>query len=223
VRAAVAFVLVAGALVLASGAAARDPKEPQQRHTAADTRLARSIALKQADLPNGWKPRPPQKDTPSCSIEPDESTLVQTARVDPTYEWADGVTSVGSEVDIFKTTAQAERDWRLSTLALMRRCLLESARRQLAPQKVTVTLLTATEMPAPKLGERALHYRLVLQLREATSKTAVPIVTELLGIGVGRISVVLHALARGKALPAAGVDSLASLLAKRLVAASGGI
>jgi len=222
-RAAVALALLLAALVLASGASARDPKEPQQRHTVADTRLAHSIALKRSDLPSGWRPQPKRKPSPPCSSEPDESNLVQTARIDPTFLWADGVTSVGSEVDIFKTVGQAKLDWRLSTLALMRRCLLESARRELVSQQVTVKVLSATELPAPKLGERSLHYRLVLQLHQAKTKTTAPIVTELIAIGVGRISVVVHALARGTAIPAAGLGSLASLLAKRLTNASGGI
>ncbi|MBV8256509.1 MAG: hypothetical protein JOZ56_08055 [Actinobacteria bacterium] len=211
------------ALVLASTASARDPKEPQQRHTAADTKLAQSIALGRTDLPKGWRVQPPRAQTPPCTTEPNESELTQTARIDPTFLWSDGLTSVGSEVDVFKTAAQATTDWRLSTLALMRTCLLEAANRQLAPQHIGVRLVSATELPAPKLGERALHYRLVLALTGAKQKTSVPIVTELIGIGVGRVSVVLHALARGNAIPGAGMNALAALLAKRLVAASGGI
>jgi len=219
--------LVLSALVLAGAAAAagptKDPKAPQQRHTAADTQLAQSIALLKADLPKGWSTQTKRPDTPPCSTEPDESTLTQTARIDPTFLWSDGVTSIGSEVDIFKTAAQAKQDWRLSTLALMRSCLLESARRQLAPQHIRVTLISATAVRAPALGERALHYRLVVGLRQAKAKVTVPIVTELLGIGVGRVSVVLHALARGTVVPAQSMNVLAGLLAKRLVAASGGI
>ncbi len=222
-RASVAFALLLAALVLASGASATDPKQPQQRHTAADTKLAQSIALKRSDLPPGWTAAPKQKPPPPCSSEPNEAELVQTTRIDPTFLWTDGLTSVGSEVDIFRTAAQARLDWRLSTLALMRSCLLEGARRNLAPQHVTVSVVSVKALPAPKLGERSLHYRLVLGLRQKGSTVTVPVVTELVGVGVGRTSVVLHALARGDAIPASGLNSLIALLSKRLVGASGGI
>ena len=72
-----------------------------------------------------------------------------------------------------------------------------------------------------KLGERNLHYRLVFDI-VGQGKT-LPVVTEMIGLGTGRISVVLHAVSIGSPLPAAALHSFASVLSKRLVAASGGI
>ena len=103
---------------------------------------------------------------------PGESDLVQTARIDPTFVWTDGVTTVGSEVDIFNTTAQAKRDWRLSTLAVVGRCLLESARKSLAKQHATVTIAAADSLAPPKLGERSLPYRPVSLLTPARAGPA---------------------------------------------------
>jgi hypothetical protein len=221
----VALVALAVLAPAAGGATPRDPKDPQQRHTAADTKRAQSIALKLGDLTTAWKKAPHDSPAPPCSTEPDESKLVQTARLDPTFLWQDGVTTLGSEIDTFRTAAQARRDWQLSTLDLMRRCLLESARKQLAKQQVTVSVLSAKALAPPKLGQRSIHYRLVflLQRKQAGKLQVAQFVTELIALGVGRTSVVLHASSPGQPLPAAGLNALAKVLAKRLVAASGGI
>ncbi|HXH97598.1 MAG TPA: hypothetical protein VNH40_10360, partial [Gaiellaceae bacterium] len=224
VRIVTAVGLVLATLVFAATASARDPKDPRQRHTAAATQLARSIALKRSDLATGWKAAPKDNSNASCSAAPDESNLVQTARIDQSFVRTDGVATVGSEIDIFSTTAQAKRDWQLSTLTVVGKCLLESARRQLAKQHVTVTIGSADSLTTPKLGERSLHYRLVFLLsRERAGKREVlPYVTELIGLGIGRTSVVLHA-SSWQPLPSSGLLTLAKTLAKRLVAASGGI
>ncbi len=220
-RVAAALLLAIPALVLASAAAARDPKAPQQRHTAADTRLATSIALRRGDLAAGWKPQPKQKPPPPCVAEPDESKLVQTAQVDPTFVWKDGITNIGSEVDIFKTAAQARLDWRLTTLKVVRVCLLQTARDAARRQHATVRLLPVAVLPAPKGGERAFHYRLAFEFRRA-NKVAVW-VEELVGLGVGPVSVVLHAFSPVSPLPKSAVDTLTALLAQRLGAVSGGV
>src|SRR5690242_12185991 len=95
----------AATLLIAAGAAARDPKEPRQQHTRADTARARTIGLVLSDFAAGWTKEPPTKTSPPCSAEPDESNLVQTARIDPTFLWRDKITQIGSEVDTFRTAA----------------------------------------------------------------------------------------------------------------------
>ena len=218
-RAALVVLLAALALAAAGAAAARDPRAPQQRHTAADTRLARSVGLRRADLAAGWKAAPATKDPPPCSTEPDESKLVQTARVDPTFVWSDGVTTVGSEVDVFRSAGEARRDWRLSTLALMRRCLLETVQKAIGKGgKVRVT--QAKALAKPGLGARSLHYRLVFALG---GNAAHALVTDLIAFNRGRTSIVLHTLSVGAALPASALGTLGRVLSRRLSDASGGI
>lgn len=219
-RVVAATLLALAALVLVAAASARDPKEPQQRHTKADTALARSIALTRSDLTVGWKAAPKDKPAPPCSVEPDESKLVQTARIDPTFVWRDGVTSVGSEIDIFRTAAEARLDWKLTTLKLLNVCLLESARAQLGPQHVTVTPVSALSLGPLVTAERAFHFRIVFRLRNP--KPAL-VVTDLVGVGVGRVSVVLHTFTVGGPLPTSDLKGLAATLDKRLVAALGGV
>lgn len=216
-RAAPALLALAGLLLLAGTAlAATDPKDPQQRHTAADTKLATSIAIRRPDLAAGWKAAKPGPRT-ACSVEPDESKLVQTARIDPTFLWKDGVTNIGTEVDVFRTKAQARRDWELSTLKLFRACLLESARHRLGP-KLKVGLVSAKRLAAPALAERVLHYRIVISVR---GKTSVPVVSDVVALGRGRVTVVLHAFSVRTALPDAAIRPLLELLANRLAAGSG--
>jgi hypothetical protein len=205
--------LLLAALVLAGTAAARDPKDPQQRHTAADTVLARSLGLQLKDLAAGWKPVKATPDPPPCKTEPDESTLVETARIDPTFIWKDGRTTLGTEVDIFETVAMAQKDWALSTLALFQRCLLQSARDQL--HGFTVTPLSARKLPRPSAtAERALHYRLVFDI--TNQGTTVPIVSDVTALGKGRETVVMHSFSVRAPLPSSAVSQLVRLLASRL-------
>jgi hypothetical protein len=221
-RLALVVLVAVAALLAAGGAAARDPKQPQQRHTAADTTLARSVALRLKDLGGGgrgWRVAPDSKPAPPCSSSPDESKLVQTARVDPTFVWSDGVTTVGSEVDVFRSAGEARTDWRFSTLGLMRACLLETLQKAVGKTgKVRVT--AARALPKPGLGERSLHYRLVFVLNGNAARA---LVAELVAFNVGRTSVVLHTLSLGRPLPQTAVEGLSGVLAKRLADAAGAI
>src|SRR5258707_1778129 len=119
IRAAAVAALLTFALAAGAGAARAPSRDPQQRHTAADMKRAAALALRRTDLAAGWKADKPQKPSPPCTAGPDESKLVQTARIDPSFTWKDGVTNVGSEVDIFRSAPEARQDWRLSTLGLL--------------------------------------------------------------------------------------------------------
>jgi hypothetical protein len=208
--AAVATALAAGAAV---ASAANDPNGPRQRHTAADTQLAKQLGLRRTDLVAGWTAAKPEEDSPPCKGSPDESDLVQTARVDPSFTWRDGVTTVGSEVDVFRTRREALRDWRLSTFALTRTCLLQSARAGLG-KGVRVSISGGAQLPPPKGAERGLHYRLVFAVR--SKARTLSLVTDVVAVGRGRITVVLHTLTVARPLPGTVIGSLVSTLADRL-------
>jgi hypothetical protein len=214
-------VLALAALVLvalaAAGTAAAHSKDPTQRHTAADTKRANALALRRSDLAAGWTADKPTKPSPPCTAGPDESKLIQTARVDPSFTWKDGVTNIGSEVDIFRSAREARFDWRISTLSLMTTCLLQSARAGVGKQ-VHVSLVSAKRLPPPTVAERGLHYRFVLDLR---STRTLQLVAEVVAIGRGRATVVLHTLTVRSPLPAAVLNTLVGVLGGRLGA--GGI
>ncbi|HVS84680.1 MAG TPA: hypothetical protein VHD91_03525 [Gaiellaceae bacterium] len=219
-RAAATLGLTLAALALAGAAlaATHDPKAPRTRRSAADTRRADSILLVRSDFAAGWTAAPKQE-APPCKSEPDESKLVRTAHADRTFLFKGGVAQVGSDVVAFATIGQARTDWRLSTLAATRTCLVETLRTEFG-KGVKVVVRSAVALPAPKLGERALHYRLVYDLKGVQTLRGV---TELIGVNTGRISVVLHSFSLGAPLPASALTALSKVLARRLVAASGGI
>lgn len=212
-------VLSAAAALAGTARSAVDPKDPLQRHTAADTKLAQSLALRGTDLAAGWMSEKQQTGSgPACVGEPDESALVQTAKIDPSFVWRDNLTRLGSEVDVFQTAAMARQDWAASTLKLTTSCLLQDATAEFGT-KVHVTLVSSQELAPPGHAERSLHYRLVLAVRSAQT---VKLVTDVLAVGRGRITVVLHSLTLTTTpLPAAGLAQLARKLAGRL--GSGGI
>lgn len=206
-------------LLVALALAAVDPHAPQHRFTAADTRKAHAIALRRSDLAAGWTVQKPQKPGPPCSVEPDEHTLVQTARIDPTFAYKDGVTTVGSEVDIFRTAREAQRDWNVSTLHVISTCVLESARQGLSKGE-TANLVSAKKLAAPTLSDRGLHYRLVLTLH---AKRNVKLVADLVALSRGRATVALHTLSIGTPLPANAESVLVGVLARRLNGGRGSI
>ncbi len=216
-RAAVAVCAAVVLLTSVAPAAARDPKAPRQQHTAADTKHAVRIALRLGDLAAGWKLDPPAKDDAPCAASPDESSLVQTAKVDPSFTYRDGVTNVGSEVDIFRTVKDERQDWRASGRSLLETCLLQSARSG-AGKNVRVALVSSATLPAPKAGDRSLHYRFVFSLHSTHTAT---LVVDVVAIARGRVSVVLHTLTLRAALPAPVLRSLTGVLVSRLQAGGG--
>jgi hypothetical protein len=206
-------------LVVTSTAAAAivDPRAPRQQHTAAATKRAKAIVLRRSDLAAGWKLDPPAKPNPPCTAGPDESKLVQTAKADPSFTWKDGVTNIGSEVDIFSTPAAARLDWRASTRALLQACLLQSARAG-AGKKANVRIVSTATLAAPKGAERSLHYRFVLGFQTAGSAN---LVIDVVALGKGAVTVVLHTLTVQSALSASTLAALTGVLATRLNAGGG--
>lgn len=203
------------ALVLVVSAAAANPKDPQQRHTPADTRLAKSIALTLVDLAAGWHANKSTSSAndPTCKSQPDESALVQTAAIDPSFTYQDGVTSIGSEIDVFRSAREARLDWRLSTLSALKACFASALA---AGAKLPVTLSSIKKLPVAKLSERTLHYRISMVIHAAQPVT---VVAELVAIGKGRVTTVLHAVSLSKPVPASLTLYLARILAGRLNAA----
>jgi hypothetical protein len=207
-----AAAIALGALVFALPAGATNPKEPQQRHTAADTRLAKSIALTRADLAIGWHADTTANNSNdvSCTSQPDESSLVQTAMVDPSFTYRDGVSSVGSQVDVFRSAREARLDWKLSTLRTTKECLAEELQ---TGAKTRVTVSSFASLPISKLSERTLHFRFTMVIHAAKPVT---VVADIIAIGKGRVTTVFHALTLAVPLPSRDLTIFAGVLASRL-------
>ena len=135
------------------------------RRASSTPRPTRSVRSRsccaEADFAAGWKLDPPAKTNPPCTAGPDESNFVQTAKVDPSFTWKDHVTNVGSEVDIFRTAADARSDWRASTPSLLGDVPAAERARRVSGRRCTCGIVSTRRSPAPKGVERGLHYRFV--------------------------------------------------------------
>ena len=109
-------------------------------------RLARSIALRHADVAAGWTQRRSSgAGNADCSAVPDESKLIETGSVDPSFASpSGGALTVDSEVDVYETKAMALADRRVANLRLLRRCVAELFAKTSGAQ-VTVTAAAAAE------------------------------------------------------------------------------
>lgn len=207
----VALALVALA-VAASAFAAGGSKEPTKRHTAADMRLARSIALRRADFVAGWT----QEQTSSsgggnadCSAYPDESKLIETGSVDPSFDSPNGgAVTVDSEVDVYATKAMALAEWRNGKLSVLRMCFAELLTKTTGKHVV----VTATVQAVPVHAERALAYRF-----EATWN-GVAFDIDLVAVGKGRTTVLLSAAGPKGSHSRSLLAPFARVLAQRLAA-----
>ena len=82
-----------------------------------------------------------------------------------------------------------------------------------------MSIISSKALPPPKSVERSLHFRFVFLLR--STQTA-RLVTDVVALGRGRVTVVLHVLTVQSPLPSAVVNSLVGVLRARLNAAKPG-
>jgi hypothetical protein len=208
-----AAAVMLGALVFALPAGATDPRGPQQRHTAADTQLAKSIGLTLRDLPGDWHAAhgTTSFDTLPCTSRADESGLVQTALIDPSFFWRDEASNVGSEVDVFRSAREARLDWQLSTLRVLTDCVKSELQRG----GTGVTLTAAKELRITNLSERTVHDRLTFVLYRPTKKPVTAVI-DVIAVGKGRVTTVLHSFTADKPILGAGLTHFAQVVANRL-------
>jgi hypothetical protein len=185
-------------------------KDPTKRHTAADMRLARSVALQRADFAAGWtQEKGSGAANGDCSALPDESKLIETGSVDPTFASPNGgAVTVDSEVDVYATKAMALADWRVANLQLLRRCLAELFAKTSGAQ-VTVT---ASAVAAPARAERVRAFRFELKA------SGIAFDIDLVALGKGRATVLLTVAGPRGSQRSSLVAPFARLLAQRLAA-----
>lgn len=207
-----ALLLILAAAVVAVPAALAGPKDPTKQHTAADTKTATSLALKRADFQAGWKQEKSSSNSgPDCTAQPDESKLIETADVDPTFDSPNGgAVTVDSEVTLFKTKAMALADWRTGRLALLKTCLGELLSKALG-KRATVTVAQQASVPAK--AERTLGFHFEVKAK------GIALTVDLMGLGRGRTTVLLTAIGAKGSYQRAALNPLAAVLARRLAQA----
>jgi hypothetical protein len=201
------------AAAVAAPAALAGSKDPTKRHTAADTRTAKTIALKLSDFAQGWKQEKSSSGDsgPDCRAQPDESKLIETADVDPTFDSPNGgAVTVDSDVSLYKTKAMALADWRTAKLPLLRACLAELLSKTLGK---TATVAVAKQVPVTVHAERklGLHFEF--------NANGVAITTDLIALGKGRTTVLLTALGVKGSYQRQALDPFADVIARRLARA----
>src|SRR5215210_8580110 len=107
-----AALLALAALVFAAAAFA-DPLDLKVKITKADQRRAKAVLLVQSDLGLGWRggtaAKPSSLKAPVCpALRPNYSSLTITGHAESLFDNGNGGFQVVSDVEIWKTVAQAE-------------------------------------------------------------------------------------------------------------------
>jgi hypothetical protein len=206
--------MVAAALVVTATASARHPRLEQLALAAADMSLARNAVLRGADLGSGWVARAAKPDdnaAPDCPGQ-DYSRFTITGQAEAQYTKLGA--SVLSRVEVYETRKQALGDFAVDERPGTAACEGAAIRAQVAKQAtgLRVSLLSATQLPGPDVGQRSIAFRIVLGLRG--SGRSVKVYVDLIGFVRDRAAASVVVLAPG--LPPKGNALLAKTIDTRL-------
>jgi hypothetical protein len=164
---AIVLAIVAG-LALASAALA-DPLDPKVKLSPADQKRAKAAVLVQADLGPGWvggtSATPSSLKAPVCpSLRPDYSKLTLTGHAESVFNNGNGGFQVVSDVEVWKTKAQAEQHLNALLQPKLPTCIKYSLLKSLGgdPQYV---LLPVQRQKIANLGDVTVHYRLPVGIK----------------------------------------------------------
>lgn len=209
-RAGIATVI---ALVVVAGAAASGPGKQKIELNAADQAAARAVVLRRSDLGAGWtggRIKPDLTSQVSCaSYHPKVSDLVVTGAAASQFRGT-GIALV-NEVEIFRTAAMVDRDWRRSIVPAAVPCLRRTLTKGLGAQ---AKVLSFGRIPFPKVGTHSAAFRGIVAV-SALGQT-VRVLLDIVLVGKGRTEISLDATA-----PAAGarvVSAAERRLARKLAA-----
>jgi hypothetical protein len=204
---------VVALLVLAAGAAAADPGKQKVELNAADQAAARRVVLRRSDLGPGWtggRVKPDLTSQVSCaSYHPKVSDLVVTGAAESQFRGT-GI-ALANEVEIFRTAAMVDRDWRRSIVPAAVPCLRRTLTKGLGTQ---AKVLSFGRIPFPKVGTHSAAFRGIVAV-SALGQT-VRVLLDIVLVGKGRTEISLDATA--PAATARAVSSTERRLARTLAA-----
>jgi hypothetical protein len=190
-RLAVIAPLLACGLLAAAVAQGGPPRLEQKRLRPADMALAKRVTLRAADVGRGWTrttPEKPSTELPTCpGVDMDFSRFTITGTARSAFELR-GAT-VESQVEVFKSRADATGDFRKGTSAPVLRCVGRWLRDEVKKEAPGVRLVSARLLSRPRLGDRAVLYRVVMDV--PTQAGNVRVFVDLLGFQRGRTAVTL--------------------------------
>ena len=213
--AAVAVLLVLS-LVVATAASSRDPRLEKLQLRAVDVAVAKRITLKQGDVGASWR----QTRIPTSSGErlvcpgfnPDLSRFTITGQASSGFTRTSGA-SIFSSVEVYESPADAIGDFRVGAKPIVANCLKRSLERQLkASALVKVSVPFAGVVPAPRVGDRRIAYRIVARLE--TSNTQLDVYLDVVVVQRGRSIAALFFTGPKQSLP--GQAQIASSVAARM-------
>jgi hypothetical protein len=209
------FVLtVAAALALAASAAARNPRLEQLALEQADMVTAKSALLRAGDLGSGWAAQPskPADNAPPDCPGQDYSSFTITGQAQAQFTRSGA--SVLSRVEVYRNKRQARADFAVDERPGTAACEGAAIRREVAKEAagLKVSLLSARQLPGPKVGERSLAFRIVLGLRGSGKDLKVYV--DLIGFVRDRVGASVVVVAPG--VPPTGNVLLAKLVDTRL-------
>jgi hypothetical protein len=200
-------------LVLAAGAAATGPGKQKVELNAADQAAARRVVLRKSDLGAGWtggRVKPDLTSQVSCaSYHPKVSDLVVTGAAESQFRGT-GI-ALANEVEIFRTAAMVDRDWRRSVVPAAVPCLRRTLTKGLGTQ---AKVLSFGRIPFPKIGTHSAAFRGVVAV-SALGQT-VRVLLDIVLVGRGRTEISLDATAPAAA--ARAVSASERRLARKLAA-----
>ncbi len=185
-----AFVVAIALIGAAAAVGAEDPRKEQERLTPADMALAKSMLLRRGDLGTGWKRgrvTPDDDESFSCpGFNPDFSAFTITGKGEAIFDHASGA-SVATFSEVYESKRQAIGDFRTGAKPAFARCLrklLEEEAKKSSDKQTTLRVASARMVAAPRLGERSVAYRVVLNV--SARGQVVPIYLDLLAFQKAR-------------------------------------
>jgi hypothetical protein len=174
-RVALVTVMCLLSLLVAGLAAARDPRDERVALRQADVALAQRIALKARDLGGAWQrlsvPPAGEGERLTCpGFNPDLSHFTITGQASTAFYQRTGASAV-SVVEVFRSRADAVGDFRAAAKPIVVACLKAQLERELRDQvPVDVAVPVARVVPAPRVGERRMAFRIVARVEAGVAR-----------------------------------------------------
>lgn len=210
----VLLTLLLVSLAAAATAVARDPGLERLRLNAADNALARKIAVKQSEVGANWRKTtlPDSNEQLTCpGFRPNLSRFTITGKATTAFVRGTGA-SIVSAVEVYESRADAVGDFKAGATPAVARCLRLTLEKAFANSAALVSVRSARVVPAPRVGERRIAYRVVAALD--TGVQALNIYFDVIVVQRGRSIVALFFT--GPLKPVARQSRLATTVAARM-------
>jgi hypothetical protein len=205
--------LLVGMLLVSAVALGAKPRLEQKRLRPADMALAKRTTLRASDLSRGWTRKTPQKagnELPTCpGVDMDFSAFTITGEAASAFGLQ--AATIESRVEVFESRSDASRDFRKATTAPVLRCVGRWLRQELTRELPSARIVSSKLLSRPRVGERAILYRIVMEVPTAAGRLRVFV--DLLGFQRGRTHVTLTSASPGA--PIRGQLSVARSVAAR--------